>query len=110
MSADADLNRSVLHSHAGDALIPAPHSRERGKIEETDVQLRELDPEGGAKGRPHLTPGKEDIPLVQQKYPELRQVRSARAYPANIPILEESVFAAAMRPVLQWGLSALVGM
>ena len=84
-------------------------SQKEAKIEEIDAQLRELDPDGERKGIPYLSPRREDIPLVQQKYLELQQVRSQRDYPANVSIVEELALAALVPIVFQWGLSALFG-
>lgn len=91
----------LLHRH----LV----AEKEAKIEEIDDQLRELDPDGERKGIPYLSPRREDIPLVQQKYLELQQVRSQRDYPANVSIVEELVLAALVPIVFQWGLSALLG-
>lgn len=85
-------------------------AEKEAKIEEIDDQLRDLDPdEGERKGVPYLTPREEDIPLVQQKYLELQQVRSARDYPANVSIVEELVLAALVPLAFQWGLTTLLG-
>lgn len=91
----------LLHRH----LV----AEKEAKIEEIDDQLRDLDPDGERKGLPYLSPRREDIPLVQQKYLELQQVRSQRDYPANVSIVEELALAALVPIVFQWGLSTLLG-
>lgn len=84
-------------------------AEKEAKIEEIDDQLRELDPDGERKGIPYLSPRREDIPLVQQKYLELQQVRSQRDYPANVSIVEELALAALVPIVFHWGLRTLLG-
>lgn len=91
----------LLHRH----LV----AEKEAKIEEIDSQLRELDPDGEGKSLPYLSPRREDIPLVQQKYLELQQVRSQRDYPANVSIVEELALAALVPIVFNWGLSTLLG-
>lgn len=84
-------------------------AEKEAKIEEIDDQLREFDPDGERKGLPYLSPRREDIPLVQQKYLELQQVRGQRDYPANVSIVEELALAAFVPIVFQWGLRTLLG-
>lgn len=85
-------------------------AEKQATIDEIDSELRKLDPEGEQQGLPYLSPRREDIPLVQQKYLELEQVRAAREYPANVTIVEELVMAALVPLAFQWVLSSVVGL
>ncbi|MFC7175711.1 hypothetical protein [Halosegnis marinus] len=86
----------LLHRHM---------AREKARlIRAIDAEIRELDPDGERKGVPYLTPNREDIPTLQQKYIELQQVRTAREYPADVTTAGELAAATLVPVLLQWGL------
>lgn len=87
-------------------LLHVHMSREKERmIHDIDADIRDLDPEGERKGVPYLTPEREDVPTLQQKYIELQQVRETREYPADVTIAGELLAATLVPALFQWGVA-----